>query len=218
MERRAFYGKLILLASCRVVLRHVMADQCLPDAVAAQNRAFIKDDQQKDIQIGMSMADWASSYVFSNLGKILVEEVLGYHAVLHPEIAIAAASQLWAVGGCLDINSVNEQTCDQAETRVHVVLDSWHTTVAELAQFRQAYPHLVPEDLGSMGFFGEESLYLTEPVLEQAYNSEGLALDFYKSYNRTHHAAKQFFDSVGSVNASLLQFCSDTAFHRSCPG
>ena len=59
---------------------------------------------------------------------------------------------------------------------------------------------------------------LCSGMLELAYNSEGLALDFYKSYNRTHHAARQYFDGVDSVSTSLLRFCNNTDFHKACLG
>ena len=42
------------------------------------------------------------------------------------------------------------------------------------------YPHLVPVDLGSMGYDGEESIYVSDAVLQQALDAEGLNLDYYR--------------------------------------
>ena len=43
------------------------------------------------------------------------------------------------------------------------------------------YPRITPEDLGTMGYDGEESMYVRASVLQAAASAEGLALDFYKS-------------------------------------
>ena len=43
------------------------------------------------------------------------------------------------------------------------------------------YPRIAAEDLGGMGFDGEESMYVRASVLQAAAHAEGLALDFYKS-------------------------------------
>ena len=62
-----------------------------------------------------------------------------------------------------------------------VQVDSWWATFSpEVKSMERNYPHLVPVDLGDMGYEGEESIYLSANVLKQALDAEGLSLDYYR--------------------------------------
>ncbi|CAE7297920.1 unnamed protein product [Symbiodinium sp. CCMP2592] len=80
---------------------------------------------------------------------------------------------------------------------------------------KEQLPHLTPVDLGSMGYQGEESLYVSRHVLQQALDAEGLNLDYYRGYNLTHHNPKQYFDSIDSIDSRDLFPCENTDFYRS---
>ncbi|CAJ1337595.1 unnamed protein product [Effrenium voratum] len=73
-------------------------------------------------------------------------------------------------------------------------------------------PSIAPVDLGSMGYDGEESLYVSDPVRQAAFEEFGLALDFYKAYNTSHHNPKKYFDSVSDINISEVAWCNTTEF------
>ena len=62
-------------------------------------------------------------------------------------------------------------------------VDSWVGSYASAQNnFAKEYPRIAAEDLGSMGYSGEESMYVSQEILHAAYSESGLALDFYKSY------------------------------------
>lgn len=63
-----------------------------------------------------------------------------------------------------------------------------------------------------MGYSGEESIYLAQATMDLGQEDVGLALDFYKSYNTSHHNPKKYFDSLSDVNTSELALCSETDF------
>lgn len=202
------------LTTACVVLLNVGADgACLADAIPSASRIWAKDDSGDDLPIGLFEGQWDSAYLFTTFVQILIEEVLGYHTILSEEDGISGASAHFALAGCLNWNSAQsneDRKCDLNETRMHVVVDGWMSNWPSEAAYIAKYPHLVPEDLGSMGYDGVEGIYVTHDIMSEAYESEGLALNFYLSYNQTHHDAKQYFDSIANVNSSRLQWCNNT--------
>jgi len=56
-----------------------------------------------------------------------------------------------------------------------------------------------------MGYLGEEGMYVCQEILKLAYADSGLALDFYRSYNTTHHNPKQYFANLADVDIAELQ-------------
>lgn len=188
---------------------------CLADAIPSASRIWAKDDSGDDLPIGLFESQWDSSYLFTATVQILIEEVLGYHTILSEEDGTSGAAAHFALAGCLTWNSVQsteDRKCDLNETRMHVVVDSWMSNWPSEEAYIAKYPHLVPEDLGSMGYDGVEGIYVTHDIMSQAYESQGLALNFYLSYNQTHHDAKQYFDGIANVNSSRFQWCNDTNF------
>ena len=72
--------------------------------------------------------------------------------------------------------------------RFLVSFESWIGSYFDLFEaFHDSYPLLSPLDLGSLGYSGEESIYVTKQVMDTAYEDSGTALDFYKSYNASHY-------------------------------
>ena len=63
---------------------------------------------------------------------------------------------------------------------------------------------------GTMGYDGEESMYLREETFLKGYNEEGLALDFYRSYNTSHNEPHKHFDSIDDIPKSELSLCNES--------
>ncbi|CAK9039583.1 Ephrin_rec_like domain-containing protein [Durusdinium trenchii] len=158
------------------------AELCLDDGVPESQRKYIQDDSGNDIPIGVIECGWASSTFLNNMALMMIQEVLGFHAVIDPRVGASGASPIYALAGCVDFDNAKEKNCG-SETKIHVSVDSWSGTHAAAQQkFAKEYPRLAAEDLGSMGYSGEESMYVSQEILHAAYSDSGLALDFYKSY------------------------------------
>ena len=83
-----------------------------------------------------------------------------------------------------------------------VSLESWLGGYENLYDsLRAEYPTLSPLDLGTIGYSGEESIYVSGKVRQTAYGDSGLALDFYRSYNTSHHDPKQHLGGTSSLAA-----------------
>eukprot|EP00434_Breviolum_minutum_P006393 symbB.v1.2.005641.t1/scaffold331.1/size227729/1 len=61
-----------------------------------------------------------------------------------------------------------------------------------------------------MGYHGEESLFVTTHIMNKAFEAEGLSLNFYRSYNTTHHNAKKYFGGISEIRSALLKPCGET--------
>lgn len=86
-------------------------------------------------------------------------------------------------------------------------LSSWQNTWDVI---QEEYPATAPRSLGSMGYDGRVSLFISQTVRERAWEGEGLSLEFYRSYNVTWHNAARYFDRPQSLNTSLLKRCNET--------
>ncbi|CAK9062706.1 unnamed protein product [Durusdinium trenchii] len=141
------------------------------------------DDASNNIPIQALECAWASSALLNELTVMLIREVLGFHADIAPQVGASGASPIYALAGCVDFDHATEKNCGSQETQIHVSVDSWVGSYASAQNnFAKEYPRIAAEDLGSMGYSGEESMYVSQEILHAAYSESGLALDFYKSY------------------------------------
>ena len=93
-------------------------------------------------------------------------------------------------------------------TYYHVHFESWYGYPLDWEDIQKNYPSMAPKNLGSMGYVGFTSIYIPKPVQEQAYATEGLALQFFRSYNTSWHNPAKYFGLISSVDTSKLMPCS----------
>ncbi|CAJ1426687.1 unnamed protein product [Effrenium voratum] len=156
------------------------------DGVIEESRSYILDDLGATIPIGVLKGNWPSSDLLTDMLLLMVQEGLGFHAVVHPAVGASGLSSVYALGGCIDFDHPTHKRCQENETQVHVAVDAWIGSYAEAyRQFETDYPAISPVDLGSMGYAG---------------------------YNRTYHNAKQYFDSISDIPVSELSPCNSTDF------
>ena len=61
---------------------------------------------------------------------------------------------------------------------------------------KERHPDIAPEDLGSMGYAGEEAVFVSRQIVEEAYEDSEKSLNWYRSYNASRSSAKKYFNSV----------------------
>lgn len=92
-----------------------------------------------------------------------------------------------------------------------VAMESWLSSWQNAWDvIQEEYPATAPRSLGSMGYDGRVSLFISQTVRETAWEGEGFSLEFYRSYNVTWHNAARYFDGPQSLNTSLLKRCNET--------
>ena len=141
--------------------------------------------------------------VTSAVAEILISEVLGYHADIDPATKFSTEDGIAALAGCSSID------CQVKGARSDIVLDAWLTHALQFFEEFQQVNGQVAEDLGSMGYVGSDGLHVKGSVLEDAAN-DGLALEYYKSYNRTFHEPQKYFDTLWELPEEQLLKCNDS--------
>jgi len=186
--------------------------QCLTDAISESNRKYIQDAAGNDMPIGVLVCNWRTSFLFGEMIKIFLEEVLGYHAQIDPTICQNGKQPIYALGGCTNFDKDDLRSCGQ-ESKIHVSLDSWVSPYGSSKyQFKQDYPDLAAVDLGVMGYGAHQGIFLPKAVMDSAYADVGLVLDFYKGYNATStsgHDPSKYFDKLSDVDPTELALCSE---------
>lgn len=97
---------------------------------------------------------------------------------------------------------------------MHATLESW-TSDSESSALAAATGLAMAEDLGSMGYDGIQTIFLSNAARVAAMSAEGLALEYYKSYNKTWHSPWDYFANYASIPTDTLLACGDTRFNRS---
>lgn len=59
-------------------------------------------------------------FFFSFFARLLLEEGLGYHVRIHPELGSNGASAIYALAGCLDFDGADKR-CGENETEIHAL-------------------------------------------------------------------------------------------------
>eukprot|EP00439_Symbiodinium_sp_Y106_P043853 s3825_g5.t1 len=105
-------------------------------------RSHVNTLDGTDIPIGFFQGAWESAYLTSDIARILVEEVLGYHTWIHPEDGRSAVTTPYAPAGCLDFNNAINQQCGINETRLHVCVDCRSSSYASVVEdMKDTFPH-----------------------------------------------------------------------------
>lgn len=148
-------------AACRM--------QCL--ITSARKRSYIKDVTGEDVEIKLVAYDWPSAEFVTSISQILIQEVLGYKAKIHTTRPFSVLEAILSLTGC------NDMTCDRTAGVAghvahvahvaHVVLESWLGAYGgDYEAFGQRHPDKVPADLGSMGYAGEEAMFISPWVVK----------------------------------------------------
>ena len=208
MLRRRCFAAFWLTAACAAAyaFNESSEAQCLHDAIALHRRGFVPSLSGRNSSVGMVSYDWDSSKLVTNIAAILVREALGIHSQVSADVAVDVTDGIWLLSECLDTEGT-----ECVSEHNYVALESWlGSSPTGYAAFQKANPELAPEDLGSIGYAGEEYLFLTASVQDAAYRDSGLALEFYKSYNTSFHNPKKYFDHVTDLSLADLVPCNRT--------
>eukprot|EP00435_Cladocopium_sp_Y103_P071133 s1096_g36.t2 len=190
---------------------------CLSTGIKPHHRRFLLDasGKESEMPVGILSGTWPSAPLLSHLVRILIMEVIGYHAVIDERAAEYGGSPIYGLAGCINFNAPTDKKCGELETTMHVSTDSWvGGYLADFEQMQKDFPDIAPEDLGSVGYDGEETMYVSDAVFDAAYTQTGVILDHHKGYNRSHHNAKLFFDSVADIQLSELKQCSESELNN----
>ena len=94
---------------------------------------------------------------------------------------------------------------------IQVALDIYSSALQDAPEdVGRRFPDSSPVDLGGIGFVGEEYLFVKREIEDFAYQSSGLTMDYYRTYNASlSHASsmRALFDSIEDVLLPDLVAC-----------
>eukprot|EP00438_Fugacium_kawagutii_P007089 Skav214280 [mRNA] locus=scaffold642:580176:595216:- [translate_table: standard] len=188
------------------------ADLCLPDAVLEIERAYIKDVTGENTEIRLIAYDWPSAEFVTALstltkGKIMIGEALGLKVKINEARGVQNLDAVLSITGCNSLECTSQNVTHVS----HVALESWLGAYGgDYESFKDHHPDIVPEDLGSMGYPGEEAMFVSRAVVEDAYEESGHSLNWYRSYNVSKSSARKYFNSVLDLPIEDFHFCNDS--------
>lgn len=74
----------------------------------------------------------------------------------------------------------NPRALGNQVTYYHVSLEAWEGYANDWNYIQRTYPSMAPKSLGRMGYAGPTAMFVPKPVQQQAYSTEGRALEFYR--------------------------------------
>jgi len=186
---------------------------CLPTATRSEDRTRIPNlEGTGEVPFGLWVMSWDSAKLASHVVKILAEEVLGYDSRISGT-GSSSASGLYATAGCLQPNdfATDPQCSGQPAFIHHASLEVWGLSkITSMREKLAAWPEVIPEDAGNMGYEGVEGTYIFTQQREEAYQAEGLPLDYYRSYDAHWRTPWQYFDNYTAFDPADLRPCNET--------
>eukprot|EP00438_Fugacium_kawagutii_P021219 Skav201616 [mRNA] locus=scaffold152:1234360:1241265:+ [translate_table: standard] len=174
------------------------AELCLSRGIPEAQRLYVLNASNEQSPIRIAPFAWRAAMISSEVARILIAEVLGYHAIVNPEPIYAT------------IDGIRSFACSNCSSS-DILMDTWLTPVSILwEEFQSENPGLA-EDLGSMGYSGHDGLYVKGSIRDAA-NSQGLSLEYYKAYNLSFHQPYKYFDTLWEVPTDALWKCNDTFY------
>lgn len=136
----------------------------------------------------------------------MIQEVLGYRASINDARAKHNMEAVMPLTGCDDFE------CSLQDLSVsHIALEAWLESYGvEYERFKDRRPDLAPEDLGSMGYAGEEAMFVSPHLVEHAYEDAGISLGWYRSYNSSKVSVRKYFSSLEDLPIEDFAFCNDS--------
>eukprot|EP00913_Durusdinium_trenchii_P016655 g15655.t1 len=107
----------------------------------------------------------------------------------------------------------------QGQVTNHLLVESWWLGWTHVVEdLTEIYKAEMPVSGGEMGYDGDEGIFVPQRAM-QAGQAEGIALDFYKSYNASWHKPWRFFMNITVMNLTDdFMPCVDTMLVNNATG
>ena len=203
-----------MLRSLVISLVHLVPfgrSSCLDEAIPPALRKNLASPNGETYPVGFYMCSWAASSAANVLAKTLVEEILGYNTMLNSDNpGGGTVAGYYAMTGCKDPNNATDRGClSGTHGSYHVHLEAWMGGYTKDWEYIQTtYSNVAPKNLGSHGYLGLVTMFIPRSVQNQAYTSQGKALQFYRAWNSSWNQPWNFFDPISSVSTSKLAPCN----------
>ena len=191
---------------------------CFPDAIPAerQRKIYGEDGKATALRLGDVFSKKNEASIFGEIFRILMSEILGIETELSLPWVFALSkhdSAMYQLSNCLpsgvtlpDGNVTDDETrCERPDLMLHAASgvqltavgrrDEWET----FQSIQQSRLGGVIEVLGSAGFTTRDGVAVPKALLDEAFEEDLIALDFYKSY----HVNQSYKEKIRSYFATM---------------
>jgi len=146
-----------------------------------------REQLHPNIQIGILLPPWSSAWYTSAIFEIVISEKLGWNVEVDTAPISSSLEGMYNIMGCTTPSDGANRGCDQRNIKNRLMFESWHLGFPSAVQdLAEKYPAEMVIDAGSMGFDGAAGQYVSQTFLDAAWNTTGIALEYYKSYDARH--------------------------------
>jgi len=159
--------------------------------------------------LGILLPPWSSAWYTSAIFEIVISEKLGWNVEVDTAPISSSLEGMYNIMGCTTPSDGANRGCDQRNIKNRLMFESWHLGFPSAVQdLAEKYPAEMVIDAGSMGFDGAAGQYVSQTFLDAAWNTTGIALEYYKSYDARWNTPWTFYDDIDTLNLSKLLPCS----------
>ena len=182
-------------------------EQCLPYAIPPAERRSLQSDTGT-FPLGLWVNGNSHDVGVSAAFSILVEEIVGIHVFTDPRRPKNVKHAFYAIAGCEE-NATSGWVCGGKESRIHVMLSAYMLdNEDELAAVNRMRMGGIISVLGSVGYSLFEGLHVSQSLIAKAWETQGLALEYYRSYHYNQNPSATF-NKISEVNTSDLVPCAE---------
>jgi len=187
-------------------------------------RKNVTTEGGQNMPLGLLNAYWASSKILANVMKIIAEEVLGYNTEIGTSLG-SSTQGVYGLGNCGDREGAGTYTADCLETekardpdgtilsQYHFSFEIWENYFRSVMDvWSSNYPEKAPEEIGTVGYVGEEGTFVNPISINAGRTEDKLLLDYYRGYDTSVFnatALSRHFTPLDQINSTLLLTCSE---------
>jgi len=181
-------------------------------------RKNVTTEGGQTMPLGLLNAYWASSKILANVMKIIAEEVLGYNTEIGTSLG-SSTQGVYGLGGCLPYTAdclETEKARDPDGTilsQYHFSFEIWENYFRSVMDvWSSNYPEKAPEEIGTVGYVGEEGTFVNPISINAGRTEDKLLLDYYRGYDTSVFnatALSRHFTPLDQINSTLLLTCSE---------
>lgn len=155
--------------------------------------------------LGLWINGWTAAYLANEVARIILQEKIGFN-VRDIGTGTSTVDAYYALTGCITPTTIGDRGCEGVSvTYSHINVEAWTDGYKpEWDALRTKYPDMAPVNVGNMGYNGKTSYYFPSKVRDEAWENEGLNLDFFRGYNISWHDAAKYFDTPNALNVSIM--------------
>ncbi|CAK0860455.1 unnamed protein product [Prorocentrum cordatum] len=189
-------------------------------------RKNVVTEEGQEMPLGVVHGWWTSSKLLSHIFKIIAEEAVGYNVTIAASTLGNSGQSVYAIGGCEDFGSDCWQSLKAQDpdgkilSRNHFAFEIWENYFRQqMDVWTSNYPEKAPEEIGTVGYYGDEGVFINPISNNAGLRQDKLILDWYRGYNTSEFSAEalsRHFTKLSDLGRLLPNFTNHSSYFFTC--